>query len=56
MPTTTLRVQSASVATKNGVQRLILILENLDENIDYEEEIQEGEDLSIELPSTTPPV
>lgn len=56
MPTVKLLVESVTARERNGTTRVVLVLDYAGTNIDFESEIQENEELSIELPSTTPPV
>lgn len=51
-----LRVQSVTAREREGDTRVVLVLDYDGTDIDFEAQINEGEDLSIELPSTTPPV
>lgn len=56
MPITVkLSVDSISARERNGGTRVVLVLDYDGTDIDFEDQIQEGEDLSIELPSTSPP-
>ena len=56
MADVTLRVQSVTARERDGVTRVVLVLDYLGTTpVDFEAQIQEEEDLSIELPSTSPP-
>lgn len=57
MANTTMRIDRVIVRQKDGHTRVFLTLDYLGEDeIDFDDELTEGNDLNIELPSTTPPV
>lgn len=56
MPDVTLRVQSVTSREREGVTRVVLVLDYLGTTpVDFEAEIQAGQDVKVKVPSENPP-